>query len=238
MQILVVDQCSGSKRCPDWFNKLDADAIDATSLQELQGREQTPTYPARDLYTGRQQGYINSAVASLRDAGDEVDRLFISAGFGVVDEETNLVPYEVTFKDYSPEDIDNRAEQLRIQSDLLDRLENQYDIVFFALGSDYYRSFDLETVIDAIPDNTLVVLFNQETLASGRSNVVSIPARTAEAAEQGAIVVGLKGRYLQQFATHRTNGAAVESPEDVVEYCTTEYTAQTGIGEFDDSGAG
>jgi hypothetical protein len=77
------------------------------------------------------------------------------------------------------------------------------------------------------------LVFNQEDLAASRKNVVSIPARTAEAKEHGTIVVALKGRYLQNFARHRKEGATVDEIADIVEYCTTEPTTQTGFGAFE-----
>lgn len=232
MRILIIDQCSGAKRSPDWYTKLDAAEIDSHSLEELRNRERTPTYPARELYTGRQQRYIDSAVATLREVGDDVDRIYISAGFGVVDEETELVPYEVTFKDFSPEEIVRRGKELGIQGDLASKVVDRFDLVFFALGSDYYRSFDLPTVLDSIPESTMVVLFNGHTGVTGRDNVVAISARNEEAKVHGAAVIGLKGRYLQHFATYRTHGAPVGSLQDIVDYCTTEYDKQSGIYDF------
>lgn len=235
MRILIVDQCSGSKRDPDWFDAFDAETIDANSLAELRARKQTPIYPAHDLYTGRQQQYINEAVDRLREAGDTVDRYYISAGFGFIGESIELPPYEVTFRNYDTAGIQERSKNLEIETDLLDRIdtESAYDLVFLALGSDYYEALDLSRVLNAIPESTMVVVFNREGDTEQRQNVVSIPARTDEAKEQGSTVVALKGHYLKQFAASRTNGRTVESPSELVEYCTTEQTRQSGLGAYD-----
>ena len=235
MRILIVDQCSGSKQQPDWFNAFDAETVDANSLAELRAREQTPTYPARDLYTGRQQRYINEAVDRLRKVGDTVDRYYISAGFGFVSEWTELPPYEVTFQDYNKTGINERSMDLEIETDLLDQIDTKplYDLVFLALGSDYYEALDLSRVLDTIPDSTMVVLFNRDDNTEQRPNVVSIPARTAEAKEQGSTVVGLKGSYLKQFAAHRSNDTMVDSLSEVAKYCTTEQTQQFGLDAYD-----
>lgn len=235
MHILIIDQCSGSKQCPGWFDAFDAETIDAHSLTELQARKQTPTYPAHDLYTGRQQQYINVAVDRLRESGDTVDRYYISAGFGFISECTELPPYEVTFQNYGTAGIHERSADLKIQANLLDRVdaESTYDLAFFALGNDYYESLDLPRVLDAIPESTMIALFNREDDTERRPNVVSIPARTTEAKEQGCTVVALKGHYLKQFAASRANGRAVESPPNIVEYCTTEQTHQSDLDAYD-----
>ncbi|EMA54695.1 MULTISPECIES: hypothetical protein [Halococcus] len=235
MRVLVVDQCSGSKQSPEWFDSFDAETIDDFSLPELRERERTPTYSAHDLYTGRQQQYIDVAVDRLRESGDTVDRYYISAGFGFVGEATELPPYEVTFQDYDTESVHERSSELEIQSDLLNRLDDDpaYDLVFLALGSDYYEALDLSRLLDTFSDSTMVVLFNREADAEQRPNVISIPARTAEAKEQGSTVIGLKGQYLKQFAAHRAEGTTIDSFTEVVEYCTTEPTRQSGLGSYD-----
>ena len=234
MRILIIDQCSGSKDVPESAPKFDAADIDEHGREALLARDGVPAIPARRLYAGRQQRYIDSAVDRLRATGDTVDRMYISAGFGLVDEETELPPYEVTFGDMDPEAIDERAVRLVISADVREaiQVEPPYDVVILALGGDYYRSCELEAVIDALPRETYGVVFNHEELASGRPRVVSIPARTVEAKEHGTIVVALKGRYLQNFARHRKEGATVNEIADIVEYCTTEPTTQTGFGEF------
>lgn len=235
VRILIIDQCSGSKDVPGSASTFNAAEIDEHGREGLLARNGVPAIPARRLYSGRQQAYIGSAVDRLRAAGDSVDRLFISAGFGLVDEETRLPPYEVTFNKMNGDAIDEQAAGLGIPSDVREAIRTAppYDVVILALGSDYYRACDLEAALDALPDETIGVVFNQEDLAAGRENVVAIPARTTNAKEQGTIVVALKGRYLQNFARYRTEGATVNKPDDIVEYCTTEPTTQTGFGEFE-----
>jgi hypothetical protein len=235
MHILIIDQCSGSKEIPDTAPSFGTEEIDEYRREELITRDGVPAIPARRLYTGRQQRYIDSAVDQLRDAGDTVDRLFISAGFGLVTEETELPTYNVTFAEMNATDIDERAALLNIPGDVREviRRSPPYDLVVLALGSDYYRACDLESVLDQLPDTTYGVVFNQEALADGRENVVSIAARTSEAKAQGTIVVALKGRYLQNFAAHRSGGKTVELIEDVTEFMESEPTTQAGLGEYE-----
>lgn len=233
MRVLVLDQCSNAKNTPETFDALDAESIDSKPLVELQAESGVPTVSARQLYAGRQQTYVSEAVDRLRNVGDHVDRMFISAGFGVVGERERLPPYDVTFADYTANEIDDRAESLGIADDVLELINDEYDLIVFALGTDYYRSIDVDRVLEAIPSDTLAVLFNRETEANGYKNVASISARTAEAKEHGTIVVALKGVYLKNFAEHRANEAEVRSLRDVETYCTTEFTTQTGLENFD-----
>jgi hypothetical protein len=235
MRILIVDQCSGSKAVPDWFTPYDEQTIAAHTREELlhEVRDRVPARRAERLYQGRQQQYITEACDRLRSAGDTVDRVFISAGFGVVDETTELPPYEVTFTDRSAEAVRERGTELGIEANLRTRLvkEEPYDVVFFALGQAYLNSFDLEALLSEIPDRTGVVVFNHEAVAERFGNVYSLSARTAEAKELGTIVVALKGRYLQNFAAHRAQGTTVNSIAEAAEYCRSEPTSQSKLND-------
>jgi hypothetical protein len=235
MRILIIDQCSGSKDFPEESPVFSAEDIDDASRESLLERDRVARQKARDLYDGRQQRYIDEAVDALREAGHEVDRYFISAGFGLVSESTELPPYEVTFNGMSNAEIRDRAAELGISEDVqgLVSTESQYDVAFFALGSNYYLGLDMEAVLDDLTAETFAVVFNQESLAGDYENAISISARTEEAKDNGSIVVALKGTYLKNFADHVTAGAAVETLADVEAYCTTEYTTQTGFDRYE-----
>jgi hypothetical protein len=234
MDILIVDQCSGDKSYPEQFRPFTEEQVDSQGLETLRRKERVPKRKARDLYTGRQQQFITEAVERLRSTGDSVDRYFISAGFGVVEEMEVLPPYDVTFTGKTAAEIQTRGERLNIEEDLRELVQNSYDIIFLSLGSDYYRSFDLRGLSNTVPKETWLVCFNCEELAAERKNVVSIPARTEQAREQGTIVVALKGRYLQNFAEHRAAGTLPESIDELAEYCMDGYTTQSELGQYDE----
>ena len=235
MRVLVIDQCSGSKDVPDRAPAFDIDAIDGPGLDALRDRDGVPVKPARNLYAGRQQRYIDGAVDALQEAGTNITRVFVSAGFGVIDDREPLPPYEVTFSDYDETAIRERADRLAIPADIRALLTAtpSYDIVVFALGSEYYHAIDLPAALETLPESSIGVVFNQETVAEDYDNVVSIPARTAQAKEHETITVALKGVYLQHFAGHVANGAAVETIDDAERYCTTDPTTQTGLDAFE-----
>ncbi|MUV85314.1 hypothetical protein GJ631_01615 [Natronomonas sp. CBA1123] len=236
MRILIVDQCSSAKKSSGRNDPLDRDTIDAAPPDELIGMEGAESYPAEELYQGRQQQRITEAKRLLEDAGDDVDRVFISAGFGLVGDQEELPLYDVTFADMSAAEIDDRAEALEIHEDLCDlTVGGDYDVVFFALGSDYYRSAKLEDLLPEVSNETFVVFFNQDAFEEEYDNGLSIAARTPEAKAYGTIVVALKGEYLRNFAEHRMAGDEVESIDDIEAYCTEEVGSQAGLDDYSSS---
>ena len=145
------------------------------------------TLPARELYDGRQQRFVDDAVKQLRADGHAVDRLYVSAGFGLVGETTRLPVYEATFREMNAETASDRAATLSVTEAVVGLLtgDEPYDLAFFPLGSDYTDALGFETVLDAVPSATTAVVFNRESAADDRDNVVSLPARTAQAKAHG-----------------------------------------------------
>lgn len=219
LNILVIDQCSGSKEFPDNSSVFDADETLRYSRKTLLSRDNIPEIAARDLYTGRQQNYVRDAVRRLRSDGHDVERYFISAGFGLVAEDDYLPPYEVTFNSMNVGEIRERSTELNIQEDLQRLLSrSDYDIVFFTLGKDYYTSIDVDNMVQEIRSDQIGVVFNRELVEDQFDNVQSVPARTDDAKKHGTIVIGLKGIYLQNFARYLEKVDAV-SPETIEELC-------------------
>lgn len=233
MDILIIDQCSNRKSYPDESTVFDATEIDEIGLKVLRNQDEAISVPARKLYAGRQQRYIDEAIDSLRANDNTIDRYFISAGFGLVDEDEELPPYDVTFAEMTADEIEARATSLKITERTTDVLiSNSYDIVFFTLGGDYYRALDVDEVLSNLPGDTLGVTFNQEELTNQYNNVISVPARTEQAKEQGAIVVALKGIYLKNVAAHLATGTELKSLSDVKSACLSEPTSQKDLTEF------
>lgn len=234
LDILIIDQCSGSKYVPEGERVFEMDEIDQASKQDLLSRNDTIGIEASELYTGRQQDAIKNAVRQLRADGHQVQRYFISAGFGLVQEDERLPPYEVTFSGMSVSEIRDRSEKLGIQDDLhqlLDQLE--YDIVFFPLGSDYYSSIDIDKTAQRIQPDRIGVVFNRDILNEQYENIVSVSARTEDAKRHETIVIGLKGVYLENFA-HNMRDTAELNPDSVNILCryVEEDSTQADIEKF------
>ncbi len=219
LDILVIDQCSGSKDVPNDAPVFDADETLQSSPKALLDLDNVPRIAARDLYTGRQQQYVQEAVRRLRSNGHNVDQYFISAGFGLVSEDDLLPPYEVTFSSMKVAEIRERSSNLHIQKDLRHVLrESGYDIVFFTLGKDYYVSIDIDEMVQEVRSDQIGVVFNRELVEDQFDNIDSIPARLEDAKRHNTTVLGLKGLYMKNFARYVDEVETI-CPERVEELC-------------------
>ncbi|GAB3680434.1 hypothetical protein GCM10028857_03150 [Salinarchaeum chitinilyticum] len=206
---------------------------DGRAPSEILQETDSDGIPARELYAGKQQRRITDAVRILRENGHEVQRWFISAGFGLVDETDELPPYDATFSGASSETIQQRSRELGITAAVVEQISvtDIFDIVFLPLGADYYSTLDLDRVYAAIPDGTTIVVFNRED-DQNLENVVSIPARTKEAKRHGVTVIELKGTYLKQFASRlgKRNGPLDADTIEVL--CREEEDCQSNLGDL------
>lgn len=233
MHLLIVDQCSASKSVPESVEVIEAERNDRSPSAVL-ADDDYASIPARDFYTGKQQRRITDAVRTLQANGHDVERCFISAGFGVVGEAEKLPPYDATFSGRSDGSIRRRSDELGITSDLVDRIETgePFDIIFLPLGADYYTAVDLNRVYAAISNETVVVVFNREE-DQQRENVISIPARTEEAKTHGSTVVGLKGTYLKRFASQLEDNTGPLDPDTIDAFCRATDGRQSNLSDLE-----
>jgi hypothetical protein len=235
MRILIIDQCSGTKNHPEDHPVVDQEGTRNTDAEGLLQSLGIDGIRAKDLYTGKQQKRITDSVRTLEQKNNEVERVFISAGFGLVDADQRLPPYEATFNTMSKSEIAERSERFRL-TEYIDELIDggSFDIVFFALGSKYYEVLDLDELLASVPTETTIVLFNQEELGDAYDQVVSVPARTEQGKRFGSAVVGLKGTYLKNFAGAIDSAENSITPERAVEYCLTDFVggSQSGIDNY------
>lgn len=96
-RILVVTSCTGEKlHKPD--NQLVLD--DFKYIEKLVKRErELAAYQERadKMYTGSQHLALMKGITEYRQHGGEIDLCIISAGYGLLNEDARIVPYEVTF---------------------------------------------------------------------------------------------------------------------------------------------
>ena len=198
MRMLVIGSCTGEKNvrdCPDVLSQADFD--DPSRLRRREAELSAWALPARDLYTGWQHRYMMSGVRAIRErfGAPACSVKIISAGYGLVDEEQLLVPYEATFQKRSPKWIRQRSEMLWIPGAVRREIV-EYDLVLFLLGKEYLLSISPPLA----PSSTqrLIFLTSNVQLPFHPESVI-VPAGRSET-RFGAGIVALKGKMFERFA--------------------------------------
>ena len=194
MKILVFASCSKTKVIK-YPNQPTCNEI--TSKESL--RQYQKSIPekrkAADLYRGSLNISINSAIKQLREIF-EVSYYIVSAGFGIVNENDEIPPYECSFVNMNKKEIKERAEFLQIQDDYQKIIQRENpEFIYLALGKDYL--FSLGDWDSNLPCKTIA--FNE----SNSDKVITLPANhiaVKEASKMSGLpihgIVGYKGDLL------------------------------------------
>ena len=144
IKTLVITSCTGEKFYQPENQLTQSDFINAANL--IKREEELAEYKiqAKKMYTGMQHLRLMEGISKLRETFNEgiIDLYIISAGYGLISEKKEIVPYEVTFNTMKGSAIINWSAQLGIHQDL-NNLIPQYDLVFFLLGDKYLKAINL-----------------------------------------------------------------------------------------------
>ena len=198
MNLLVISSCTGEKNirdCPFLLREEDFD--DASLFMRREVELSAWGLPAASLYTGWQHRYMVRGVNALRRRFGEAccTLKIISAGYGLVEENRRLVPYEVTFQDKPLTWVREHALRLGIPQ-AIRKASLDFEAVVFLLGKEYL----LSTHPPLIPGrNQRFVFFTSNQQIPFDPNSTVIAAGKSET-RFGSGLVALKGKMFELFA--------------------------------------
>jgi Queuine tRNA-ribosyltransferase len=201
-RILVITSCTGEKLHKPEHQLIQNDFCSKSQLQKRERSLQKFACPAWQMYTGAQHLRLMEGIHLLRQVCHKaiIDLKILSAGYGLVDENRQIVPYEVTFNGMKRSEIDEWSSQLRIHEAVEVAAQN-YDLIFLLLGDSYLRAINFP--IQTRRGQTVVALCShkaQHQLQSLKAKTYILPLGNAEAKHYSYGLVGLKGFLFKQFA--------------------------------------
>lgn len=199
-RLLVISSCTADKA----VSRRDGLTLrHFQNLSERRGREEALkpfARPAAALYTGMQHRHLMRGIDRLRRryGRETVELKIISAGYGLVDENRLLVPYEATFEEMSRTEARAWARALGIAAAVRESLTGR-TLVVVLLGARY-----LEAIEPPLrPETAQRIVFLARADMRERLDapgVTVVPVGKVEAARYHAGHVALKGRMFDLFA--------------------------------------
>ena len=217
MDILILSPCSKSKH---YDPVLDCEGVDLHSREELVQKHPEQSTTAAEMYTGREHQQVKNAVSSLSEIAN-IDWYIISAGFGLLHEETRIPSYECTFNNI--ESVRTRAERAGHDIDQLTNdetiqavgrkkgipqefsqvLSEGRDLLFVVLSEPYLVS--VTETLSKIPDSTTAVAFASNGSKQYIGDCQWVPATETERQALGTTMIQLRGKLLRRFAASTTD---------------------------------
>jgi len=202
MRMLVIGSCTKSKQDHDCPVNLRLTEADFGEVGRLRAREQVLTKwirPAAEMYTGRQHTQMMDGVKLLRARfGDNSCHVgIVSAGYGLLKEQTPIAPYDITFQGMGKPLIRARGEMLGIP-DSVRRVLTGYVVVFLLLGDDYLLS--VRPPLAPLGGQKLIAFGSPRIRQVPGADVVIVPAGKEAKEEFHDPYRTLKGRMFFQMA--------------------------------------
>ncbi len=202
MRMLAVGSCTKSKQdsdCPVALRLSESDFEDNCRLRAREQELAKWLRPAVEMYTGRQHTQMMEGVRLLRSSfGPDICHVtIVSAGYGVLAEQTPIAPYDITFHGLKKPFIKARGERLSIPGQIRRTLLG-YPLVFLLLGDDYLLSVRPPLVP---ADRQKFIAFGSAKLRQvPGSDVVVVPAEKQAAREFRDGITTVKGKMFYLLA--------------------------------------
>lgn len=210
IKTLTITSCTGEKRYKPEDLLLQEDFKDSLRLKKREEELKKFKMPACNMYTGMQHLRLMEGIAAIRGAyGHEVVDLYIlSAGYGLIHEDREIVPYELTFKNMVATEIKEWARFLNIKESLSDLVKG-YNLVFFLLGDDYLRALELPLKAECNSKLLFLASKTSRKLIPQTSPYYFIEVGQDEAKSFGYGLVGLKGYLMKLFSQEVVKGGTI-----------------------------
>ena len=190
-RLLVVSTCTAKKRFrpPDQLTMVELDNHELRKHGEL--RLIRYCLPAAEMYTGDGHKFVRQALGELRGHGYHVSHFILSAGYGLLNESDQIVPYNVTFSGVSKAWIRERGQRLRLRNRLIE-IASKHDRVILILGREYLEAIGLPLPVAELPP-TLAYLATSliqrvgngiETISIGQAERRTMSAYSSSAKEK------------------------------------------------------
>lgn len=227
MKILIVTSCTGEKKFkPDnQLTMADFKTIGSKQFKKREKELSSYRVPADEMYTGQQHVRLMRGLKLIADSSEEnikVDLKILSAGYGLLDGNSLIVPYEVTFSTMKAKPLREWADFLKIPEKVISAIDG-YDLAVFLLGKEYLKAINFPKSIETKCKMVFLTGKGSQSCLPKGPTVRTVFLGNKDAKRIGAGLVALKGRAIELLGEKVADDPAflesvVRSPESLVAF--------------------
>jgi len=204
MHIRIITSCTGKKRFDPDGKLTSTDFMAASSSEMFRAREMALAdyrLPAGEMYTGQQHLRLMNGIRQFRSCRpeDKIDLWIVSASYGIVAEDQQIVPYNHTFQGMKVDKIKEQAECLDIPNRFMALVKQPADLCFVLLGEDYLRALSLYDLTSFKAPTLFFTSRNALKYVRGKGTLYRIPLGNADARRFSCALFGLKGELAKRL---------------------------------------
>ncbi len=200
MKIRIITSCTGDKiySPENQLKQSDFYQIHTPNFKTLEAKLDNYRTPADTIYSGMQHVRLMEEVNVYRqDNPGTIDLWILSAGYGLIPGDMQIVPYECTFQGMKLGEIKEWAKHLNVPIDIRNLFAQPADLTIVMLGESYLKALNLdEKVLFASPTLFFTSSGSQKQV-KGEGKFRTIPLTNNEARRFSCALVGLKGELVK-----------------------------------------
>lgn len=210
MKVRILTSCTGEKLfSPD--NQLNQDDFrllhDRKAFKAREDSLAEFRTAAEDLYTGQQHLRLMQGIKQLQEkAGPiNVELWILSAGYGLIPGDRQIVPYECTFQGMKTGELRQWAEHLRVAESAQQFFAEPADLNLILLGDSYLKALCLT---DSFPISAPTLFLTSDGALKqikGKGQIVTVPLSNREAKRFSCGLVALKGELAKRILVRLAN---------------------------------
>ena len=205
LKVLVLTSCAGEKKFNPPNSALVKDLDDLELRQKKDAELGNYKTTAREMFISSQNKMIMEGLSYLpAQETVKTDIAFITSGYGYLNEDDEVIPYDVNFSAMTMHELDNRTEILKLHEETFYHAKN-YDIVLFLLGYEYLRALKLPLPLPAETRQIFFISPSDEKVLPDQSNICVVLTGVEEAAKFSIKPAELKGYFFKQLCLSAKN---------------------------------
>jgi hypothetical protein len=198
LKIQIITSCTGEKKfSPETQLKQE----DFTSIHDAEvfGEKESALCEyrtsAEEIYTGQQHLRLMKGISLYRETlvNENVDLWILSAGYGLIPAERDVVPYECTFQGMKTAEISDWSRHLQISETARKVFAEKADLTLVLLGDSYLKALNLDDSFEFASPTVFLCSNGSQKLIKGNGRIKIVPLSNKEAKRFSCGLVALKG---------------------------------------------
>jgi hypothetical protein len=215
LKITIISSCTKKKR-----GKINT-PLNLKQLKQIKSGE-SPVFEnelflqAKEMYTGMQHVQLMDGINLLKKNKDlKINLKIVSAGYGVIDGNLKIYPYDITFSTMKKKELDYISGELNIPEDIEKILKIKDDLKIFLLGKNYLKSCGFDKNIELDSKTVFFGPASCEKLVL--KGGIYIGLGNKEGKRFRCNLIGLKGKLCRMFLENILAGKT-EFPKEKTEF--------------------
>ncbi|MFN8576682.1 MAG: hypothetical protein U0354_07480 [Candidatus Sericytochromatia bacterium] len=217
INVLVISSCNGEKKYYPDNKALARDLDDIFLRQKKEDELKSYKTEAHEMFISLQNKTIIESINLLNKDNVNIDLCFISSGYGLLNFNDEVIPYDINLSAFSMYDLDKRSSFLRIHEEVYYKSKN-YNLIIFLLGYEYLRMLKLPIKLEPNIKQIFFISPSDEKVLPDEKDFFIVKTGNEEASRYNITPSELKGFIFKSICLENKRENVFKKIHDNPEY--------------------